>query len=550
MTTIEAHATGAAPAGAGVARVADWVTTTDHKKIGRLYLATAALAFLGAVVVAALLAFERVDATKTALSINSMPQLFSIYRFGLTYVVALPLVVGAGLAVVPLQLGARSLAFPRLAATGYWAWLIGAVMSIVAIAANGGPNGGNKRFVDLFTLGAGVAIVGIIASLVALATSVLTTRAPGMNMRRVPWFSWSILVMSLAMLIALPILLGDLVSIFIAHKYPSVSELSGNQAIGSWATFGFTQPVTILIAIPVFGFLADVVATATHARLRPRGAILAAIALMATALFGAAVQAPVVIRAAFRDLSGSQKVSDLLPYALVHVLPLLGAFLALALVAGALRNKPTIGAPLVFGVLAALLALLGAAGGALNQIGDAGLVGTTFEEGAWLALMYGVVLAGMGAVAHWGPKWWGRSMALKATLPLALVGFAGAALASLSMMVAGFADQPGGVFPVVAAGKDSVVKFDYSGPQNLWNAVSLAGHVLVLLAVLAFVALALRAFLRGDRTGDDPWDGQTLEWATTSPAPEDNFVDLHVVQSAEPLLDLKNAASNTDKGDA
>jgi heme/copper-type cytochrome/quinol oxidase subunit 1 len=345
--------------------------------------------------------------------------------------------------------------------------------------------------------------------------------------------------MSLGLLVALPMLVGDLVVLFAAHRYPSVSELSGNRAISSWASFGFTQPTTILLVIPVFGFLADVVATATHQRLRPRGAILAAIGVMLTAVFGAAVQTPVIIRTHFRGLSGGQKVSDLLPYALVHVLPLLGAFLALALIAGGLRAKPTIGAPLVFGLLAALLALLGTAGGALNHIADAGLVGTTFEEGAWLALMYGVVLAALGAVAHWGPKWWGRLMPMKATLPLALLGFLGALLASVPMMIAGFADQPGGVFPSVDPGVDGVVKFAYSGPHALWNTLSFVGHALVLLTVLAFLALAVRSFAKGERAGDDPWNGQTLEWATTSPAPEDNFAALHIVASAEPLLDLK-----------
>ena len=155
----------------------------------------------------------------------------------------------------------------------------------------------------------------------------------------------------------------------------------------------------------------------------------------------------------------------------------------------------------------------------------------------------------MGAVAYWGPKWWGRTMPLKATLPLALLAFAGAQLASLPLLIAGFANQPGAVFATVEAGvdpttnvpKDLVVNFDYSGPMELWNLLSTAGHGLMLLAVLAFVALALRSFLKGDAAGDDPFDGQTLEWATTSPAPYDNFAEVHIVQSAEPLLDLKPA---------
>jgi heme/copper-type cytochrome/quinol oxidase subunit 1 len=192
---------------------------------------------------------------------------------------------------------------------------------------------------------------------------------------------------------------------------------------------------------------------------------------------------------------------------------------------------------------------LGAAGNAVYHIGDAALVGTTFEEGTWLALVYAVVLAGMGAVTHWGPKLWGRSLAMKAVLPLALLGFGGAVLASVPMMIAGFADQPGGVFPAVEAGVPGAVLFDYSGPSALWNFLSLAGHAMVLLAALAFIAIAVRGFAKGSQVGDDPWDGQTLEWATTSPAPEHNFAAIHVVQSPEPLLDLK-PATPSNRSDA
>jgi heme/copper-type cytochrome/quinol oxidase subunit 1 len=435
--------------------------------------------------------------------------------------------------------GARSNAFPRVAAAGFWSWAIGAVLAVIAIAANGGPNGGNRRFVDLFTLSFGLVALGIAATSLSLAATVLTARAPGMNMRRVPWFSWAVLVSSLALLVVLPIVIGDLLYVYLAHRYPSTSELSGNRALGRWVGFGLTQPTTLVFALPALGFLADVVATATNTRLRPRGVLLGTIGIVGTAMFAAAVQAPVVIRSGFSALSGGQKVSDLVPFALVHLLPLLGVALSVALVAGALRTKPTIGAPLVFGLLGSLLVLLGAAAGALNHIGDAGLVGTTFEEGAWLAVVYGAVLAGLGAVAHWMPKWSGRVMPLKATLPLALLGFLGAALASLTMMIAGFADQPGDVLPAVEAGVPGATNFSYSGPSGLWNSLSGVGHVLVLLAVLAFLALELRSAAKGERAGDDPWNGQTLEWATTSPAPEHNFVDIHVVKSAEPLLDLK-----------
>lgn len=546
MTTIDTHVSSApATTGSGLACVADWLTTTDHKRIGRLYIGTGALAFLASAVVALLLGIERISPTREMLDVNSLTQLFSLQRFGFTYLALVPLLLGVGLAIVPLQVGSRSLTFPRLAAAGFWAWFIGAVLAVYALVNNGGPNGGNPRFVDLFTLSVALVAAGLLFGAVSLVTTILTTRAPGMNMRRVPFFTWSVLVSSLGLLVALPVLIGNLIYVYVGHHYASVSELSGNRAVGQWAGFAFTQPTTIIFAIPVLGFLAETVATSTRQRLRPRGFIYAGIALVGVASFGTVLQLPATLRPGFLEASFGSKLNDLLPYAMVHLLPLLGAFIAISLSLKGLAAKPKVSAPLVFALFAGLLAFGGVAASALNHIGDAGLVGTTFEEGTWLALVFSGVLATMGAVAYWGPKWWGRSLPMKASLPLALLAFVGAGVAALSLMIAGFADQPGGVFPAVRTGDDAVVNFDYSGPMGLWNTLNAVGIGLTLLSALAFVALALRTFGRslttGDAAGDDPWDGQTLEWATTSPAPAHNFAEVHIVQSAEPLLDLKPA---------
>jgi cytochrome c oxidase subunit I+III len=156
------------------------------------------------------------------------------------------------------------------------------------------------------------------------------------------------------------------------------------------------------------------------------------------------------------------------------------------------------------------------------------------------------VLAAMGAVVYWGPKWWGHSLPTKAVLPLALLAFVGAELAALPLMVAGFADQPGAVFPSVQPGSNAIVNFEYGGNPGLWNTLSTVGLGLMTLVVVGFVALAVRSFRGGanatvDLTTNDPWNGQTLEWAAASPAPTDNFPVAHIVSSAEPLLDLRVA---------
>jgi heme/copper-type cytochrome/quinol oxidase subunit 1 len=149
-------------------------------------------------------------------------------------------------------------------------------------------------------------------------------------------------------------------------------------------------------------------------------------------------------------------------------------------------------------------------------------------------VVFGAVLAGLGAIAHWGPKLWGRQMPEKATLPLAGLGFIATVLAALPLYIAGFADQP------ALLAND----FSYGGPQELWNVLVTAGQGLMLLVVVAFVALALRSFRSGEPAGDDPWGGQTLEWATSSPPPENNFVEVPVVTSPEPLTDLKPSGSD------
>jgi heme/copper-type cytochrome/quinol oxidase subunit 1 len=530
MTTIDTHATGAATSsGARLASAAEWLTTTDHKRIGRMFMGASIVAMPGAIVIAAILGIERIDAQAAMLDVNSIPQLFALYRVALTFIVVVPLLLGVAIAVVPLQLGGRSLAFPRLAASGFWAWLVGSVLVVISIAANGGPGGGNSRFVGLFLVSHIVLLLGLVAAAGSLATTVLTTRAPGMNMRRVPVFSWSALVASLGLLLVLPAVIGALIYIYVDYRYGRVA-FGGNQQINDWIGFGFTQPATFVYAVPVFGFAAEMIALASGRKLPMRGVIFTGIGLVGvTATLGAVLQQPAATSRDVSHMSLGPWLSDVLPYALFNLLPILGGFIVIAVGGLALRGgRPRLIAPLVFGLLGALMVFVGILGSAIYYFGDAQLSGTVFEEGTWLYIVYGAVLSALGAITYWGPKLWGRKIPDKQVLPIAALGFIATVLASLPYLIAGFAKQPA-----------NASEFDYSGPQNLWNGLAAAGHVLMFITVLAFVGLAARSFTKGALAGDDPWDGHTLEWATSSPAPAANFADVHSVASAEPLLDLK-----------
>ena len=524
-----------------VSTLAAWITTSDHKRLGRMLIGGGLVALLGIALIGALLGFERADSSSLVDS-GVLEQLFAINRVGLAYFVVLPIVLGVSVAVVPLQLGARSLAFPRLAAAGFWAWFAGMALVIVSIAANGGPGGGASRYVALFISSYGVMLTGLTAIAVSLATTVLTTRAPGMNMRRVPLFSWSVLVSALGLVLVLPVAIGTVIYLYVSYRY-NRAPFGGNRGLlgfgtgpestANWLGFSLTQPTTFLYALPAIGFFAEMLAATARKRLAKRGILMAGIALVGVSILGGVTQTQQTL-----PWTGSKlylgdlffdKLGHLITYAFFIGLPVLGAVIVLLLAPLAfVGTRPKISVAFVFAFFGFSMVLVGMVGNLLTGVVELDLLGTVFEEGAYVYVCYGAVLGIMGAIVHWGPKLWGRKIDDKKAAPFALLGVAATVLASLPYYVAGFADQPA-----------DAVGFDYSGPQNLWNILVGVGHGLMVLTVLGFIGLAMQSFRKGELAGDDPWDGQTLEWATSSPPPVDNFTAMHTVASAEPLIDLK-----------
>ena len=202
-----------------------------------------------------------------------------------------------------------------------------------------------------------------------------------------------------------------------------------------------------------------------------------------------------------------------------------------------LRRKPSVQPGLAFAVPAALLALLGATAAILSVIGDAALGGTVYEEGTMGAIVAAGILGGAGALLHWLPKFNGRTVSGAKVAPLALVGLLGGVLVSVPMMIAGFADQPGGIFPTVA-GDSEIVNFQgVSGPVALWNSLALVGFTLLALVVVGTLALAL--FGGSKDAGDDPYDGLTLEWPPPRLLPATTSTPSTSSGRPEPLADLK-----------
>jgi cytochrome c oxidase subunit 1 len=443
--------------------------------------------------VGAALGVERIASDSAIFNLNSVTQLFAMLRTGATFGVLLPLALGFGIAVVPTQVGSKSLSFARLAMFGFYAWLIASGLVIGSMIANGGPGGGNPQMVDLYLMGIGVGLVGVIAASVSLVATVLTSRRTGLSLLEIPMFSWSVFVSAISLVLTLPVLLGSLIYVAVDHHYARLA-FGGNKGIDMWLGWGFSQPQTFLYVIPAIGLLAELAPIAARIRQPLRGAMLVGVGLVSTAMFGTVTQTSHVF-----VWSGSliDKLKSVIPYAWFNLLPILGVVIVILLSLLAIqKGKKRLIAPLVPTFLGVGMILVGMAGNALQMIDSAKLSGSVFEEAAVTYIAYGAMLCAWGAIAYFGPALWGRKIPDISVIGIGALGLFATVLAAFPYYLA--KDQVAG----------EVSDFDYSGPQAVFNTAVSLGHVLMLFCLLSAIAVSIKSLSSGETVSADVWSDQ------------------------------------------
>lgn len=528
MTTTETRtdetAESASSPDAPAAGIAGVLGSGDHKVVGRVFIGFALLAGVASAIALALGLLGNLSGGGIFADDVNL-RLFTIGQFGLVFGFALPLFAGLGLVLVPLQVGASSVAFPRAAALSLWLWLAGIVTLTVSYAINGGVGGGNQKAIDLTFTSLAMAILGLLLAAVCIATTAITLRAPGMALDRVPMFTWSMLAAAGVWLLTWPVLLGNLILM-------RVDMVNGGFAFGTtegqWSAvaWSFMQPQVYVLAIPVLGLLADAVPTLAGRRQPSRSIVFSAIAVFATLSIGAWAQ---VIQP---GNIWTEPLFVVVSFAIV--VPILAVAGGLASVLAASRPKPSpvlVGATitLVLLVLAGVVGALLAIGPLDFTVSVAGASGMPFVALGQAGLVFGAVAAAaVTAVAYWAAKLAGGSAPAALTGPAGLAALGGGGLWGLGLVLAG------------AAGRFTAL----DGAVDAFVAVAVIGVVLVALS-LALSGLAL-AGSRGT-SDDDPWGtGQTLEWAAASPPAPGNFDELSPVESAEPLCDARGDGHGDD----
>lgn len=515
--------------------IAGLLGTGNHTSLGRLYIGVSLAFGLVGLVLAAL-------ANVNLFSEGVLPaahavQLTILSKYALVLLFTLPLLLGLATLVVPLQVGSATIAFPRAAASAFWTWVLS---SLVVLACAVPTDSANARLLGL--LGLAGAAAGIALGAVCVVTTVVTMRAPGMGLDRVPFFSWSMVVAGGIWVLTLSVWIANILLIYVDAKYgkPSSFGVAGKE----WSQLSWlvSQPAAFMVLIPALGILIDTIATFAHARTPSRGVVMAGIGAFGALAMGAWAQ-PFFIEQLWSNWL-FVAVSALLLLPVLAVLAGMGATMA--------RGKASLASPALLALVGALLVVLAAFAAivfalgrpwgvqadptalanlqAIREISSADpATGTPVFQSGVLALVVGAALtAAFAGLFHWGPKISGRRLNEGIGKLLVLVLLGAGLLAGLPLVLLGL----GSKFSALGDG------------LNAFLGASAAGFALGALA-LVLGGFALLAALGGDRDPADAWgSGTTLEWLTDNPPPVGNFAELPVVTSAEPLLDLAEAGGN------
>lgn len=517
-------------------RSGTWFDTSDHRRIGLLFVYCSLLFLLIAGLAGAALRGELAEPASQLLG-DEYGRAFSMHATLAVLLFLVPAWLGLATAVVPLQIGANRVAFPRAQALSLWLFVCGGIVTLVSYVLDGFSiggitlatppgtiEGGGPAANDLWIAGVALVSVAALIASITLVVTVATLRAPGMRFSRTPLFSWSVLVTGIATALSTPVLLGGLALLYVDQHFGGQFFASeGGPVAWQHTVWLFGRPDVFLLLLPGLGVACDVVASSARRPLIGTPAAHLDIAAFGVLAFTAFATGP---SSAFSLTVPTANLGTAL-----IVLPLLGLGLvwAATIVKGRLRT-----APAQLFVLAAI-ALIGLA--ALN-VAIAALVGVTgsaWTNGFLHLAVFGppVLLLGAG-LAHWAPQLWGRALPAGASAITALLLFGGFVVMGGASLLLGYNGLPWHTV-------------DPAGASGAWanlHRLAAAGGVLIVLGALSLAGLVLQAAGKGqDETLVPDPDAMTLEWSASAPAAGlPNFETVPPVRSEAPLAELDTPA--------
>jgi cytochrome c oxidase subunit 1 len=521
-------------------RLYEWLTTTDHKKIGILYVANSFLFFfIGGVLalfVRAELAQPGLQYVKDELTYN---QLFTMHATVMIFLFIIPILAGFGNFAVPLQIGAPDMAFPRINALSLWMLPLGGILLLSGFVLGGAAQAGWTSYPPLSedrplgSTGPGQDLW--IAALVLIGTSsilgainflvtIFKMRAPGMTLFRMPILVWTVLVTSVLVLMATPVFTSAVIMLFIDRNYGGhfFDPATGGNAVLYQNVFWFySHPAVYVMVLPAMGMISEILPVFSRKPLFGYKAFVFATAGIGALGFSVWAHHMFTTGAVFLPFFSLMTFLIAVPTGVKMF----------NWIATMIRGQLTFSTPLIFALGFLSMFLIGGINGAFSA---AVPVDFALHDTYWVVahlhyvLFGGSVFGVFAGLYYFFPKMTGRMLDEGLGKVQFVIMFIGFNLTFFPMHMLGMAGMPRRIA-------------DYANAS--WNDLNLLatfGSILIAASMLPFLWNVFVSLRNGKIAGDDPWEANTLEWATSSPPPPYNFDHLPEIRSERPLFDLRH----------